>query len=1261
MKNRKLPKDQDKNREKEQNKILPQKTAILKSKTLFDTNSSNNINNTSAKNKSKNYSNNILKKCQIKYNSFIKEHRDITLSGTKRYEDKSGEYYLQNLEKFQKNLNPNQKSITSLNLNSNNNNANDSLFSNTNYHSNKYIIKVRKKKLCDELIPLPHMKHNDKIKNDIEKKNLYNAMDNAKYLRRYQYSNNLSQKQIKLYKEIKKSEKIFLDKVKFIQIWWKTIFQIIKIQKYLRGYLYRIKLISLLDKREKYIDKVLHFVKSFKKIFLYKYFKNLFRYNNYKKYYFSKWKDIIYKQIIIKKIFNKYSGKKADINMENMNNDLEQDFDIYKTNDNYKNKSLIEIYNNSLSIQNKKKKQKNLSSSSFILRPRNNNLNNLNIGAELSSSQILKKRNKISLHDINQTNYNKKIKSKINNKKVNIFEHLKKDKNQYNSNNNANINKTNIKERYLKEKSFNDLKSNYKTNYKTKNNNNELTKSTNINSYNNNVRLSLGLKNKNLIKSKKNLKKKKMHKFTQSDLSNNSSNIFNKKKTKQKKIKVYENKLNYYKKFNSKNIEKEILSLDKEKSQPYTESIFDESQFSAILDNSTLNNDKNTINFNNEKKNINHFIESPSLIDKEGLDIKFDANNFLKNYFKEWTKKTICKLLIRKCHINKSIIIFNEKISYFFKEKNFCIFINKCNIYVHYISVLKFNMLLDDLKMKIFVKELKNILNKIVLLKYFKCYKDIVDKKIIVGNIVENKKRYVRKKNKAIKKRNQIQLFYSDCDLGNNNFITEIPFNNYNNNFINNNINLNNNTNNCYIINNLNYNANDNTNKINIGLTYENDYNNNYEQRQNNINSLGIMRQKIINYPKNIYKQKKLKQSLGLYNFNNNTLIRDDLNSNNIIDNCNLFNYNMNSKMNNNKTPFIYKHNLSKSVIIPNNLDINYLKPDITTQKNQLTMVINLMERHRKSDNYNLFLSLFKKWKNIINYNIPSNLNINMRNKNNSFKNINNNFSGGTTDLDDLTKNTITTEGFRTESDSKSENKITIKSLCSLPNSLGVYKKKTIGNASNKILNHTKGNNINNTKKTNNACSINKMRLSCNILSHNYNYESQENMTKKDSLEKKFDLDRKPLSDKNLNYLIQNNDNTNNNCSNSPAEYFGFKKNNKIEEMEICFFPLDENKNEYQLDKKDNIKKHKYLNSFDNEINLIEKNNEYNNETGQKEIIIEAIEEYNEYEGDNENLFQIIKNEFTNEPKNALFRTFTNLKRNDNKEDIKNKSMNNII
>ena len=202
---------------------MPQKTAILKSKyeNKLDKDNDKNI-------PKKNYSNNLLKKCQMKYNSFIQEHRDVTMSGTKRYEDKSGEYYLQNLDNIQKNnLNLIQKSVTSLNINNNNN---DNINNYNNYYSDKNINQVNKKKLNEELIPIPTVKQKNKIKNDYEKKNLFNAMGNAKYIRRYQYSNKISKKQIEQYKEMQKNEKIFFDKIKFIQIWWKTIYQIIKIQ-----------------------------------------------------------------------------------------------------------------------------------------------------------------------------------------------------------------------------------------------------------------------------------------------------------------------------------------------------------------------------------------------------------------------------------------------------------------------------------------------------------------------------------------------------------------------------------------------------------------------------------------------------------------------------------------------------------------------------------------------------------------------------------------------------------------------------------------------------------------------------------------------------------------------------------------------------------------------------------------------------------------------------------------------------------------------
>ena len=1082
----------------------------------------------------------------MKYNSFVKEHRDITLSGTKRYEDKSGEYYLQNLDRYQKNnLNFTQKSITSLNFKNINNDCN----------YNKHIIKVKKKRLCDELIPIPIVKQNNKIKNEFEKKNINNAMDNAKYIRRFQYSNNISQRQILQYKEMKKNEKIFFDKIKFIQIWWKTIFQIIKIQKYLRGYLYRIKLISILDQRELYIDNVLNLAKCFKKIFLYKYFNNLRIYKNYKKYYFHRWNEIINKNIILKSLKNNYdsykifkdfknNGKIISINSyDKYNNkyeeiDFESDFYDNLNSKNQKNKSLIEIYNNS--IQNKKnRRKKNLSSSSFVLKPKKKNLN---IGIELSSSQII--RTKKKEYDFNQTNYNKKTKSKIKNKKINIFEHLKKTGNKKNDNSknliknkngNNSTTKQNLKERYQKEKSFNDLKS-IKTNYKrkynnpnkkissfknNKNSNNELTKSANVNSFNRNTRISVGIINDN-NKIKNDLGfKTKISKLTESNLNKNSSNNKNKKK-----IKVYENKLNYYNKKAQieNNNEKDFLSIDKnnnfiEKFQPYTESIFDESQFSSIFDSSTINNNKNTLNYNNEQEKMNikklrsnSCADPPPLTNTDFFNKK-EKLDILKMYFSKWIKKSVFRLLLKKLSIIKSIILAEKIIKKLILTKSFIIFINKYKI-------RKFNKFLDILKKAKFIKEIFLLSKKYLLLRYFNAYKVIIDKKIIIEKIVEYKRNNLKKKNRGIKKRNKNRFIYSDYDLENDNYMTEVLSNNCHNNFINNNINLNNNTNNCYIINNLNYN--DNINKIEYGLNYEseNDFNNN-TSKQNTIQSLGKIRSKLIELPKNIYKQKKLKQSPALYKLSNNAMINEIFidnnfnNNGNTIDNSNLINYNTKSNISkNNKKGFIYKHNLSKSVILPNNK--NNPKPDITTQNNQLIMVINIIERHRKSNKYNLSISCFEKWKEILNYNIhnnnDNNLSTHMRNIKNIKKEQNSiqtntdkiiSFSGGTTDFEDLTKNTIGTDGFRTESDSKSENKISIKPFriisnnkLNSENSRGIYKKKTISNSSNKTLSFAKKNKIENNNDNllieKNDLQLNNIRLSTNTIS--FNYDKQESI-----------------------------------------------------------------------------------------------------------------------------------------------------------------------
>ena len=42
--------------------------------------------------------NGLLSKCHLKLASYIEQNKDVTLAGTKRFTDKSGEYYLKNIQ-----------------------------------------------------------------------------------------------------------------------------------------------------------------------------------------------------------------------------------------------------------------------------------------------------------------------------------------------------------------------------------------------------------------------------------------------------------------------------------------------------------------------------------------------------------------------------------------------------------------------------------------------------------------------------------------------------------------------------------------------------------------------------------------------------------------------------------------------------------------------------------------------------------------------------------------------------------------------------------------------------------------------------------------------------------------------------------------------------------------------------------------------------------------------------------------------------------
>jgi hypothetical protein len=298
-------------------------------------------------------------------------------------------------------------------------------------------------------------------------------------------------------------------------------------------------------------------------------------------------------------------------------------------------------------------------------------------------------------------------------------------------------------------------------------------------------------------------------------------------------------------------------------------------------------------------------------------------------------------------------------------------------------------------------------------------------------------------------------------------------------------------------------------------------------------------------------------------------------------------------------------------------------------------------------------------------------------------------------DSKEITKKTIDSEDFRIKSNSKNENKIFTKSNHIQNNKLeqnnyytsstynfqenkftnnifinksikGVYKKKTIGGSTNKSMSFFKKNSFNNSFNQNNYLF---QLTNSNHVDNTYNNTilSNVNIKESDIEDNKNVCTIETMSDKNIDLYLQNN-NTEVSGINlrytTPEEYFGFKKVNKIEEMEVSFVPLNEkniNNNNDNYNDDDNDK----YNENDHEINT-EKEDEYNKED-KKEVIIEAIEEYNEFEGDNEKIIQKIKNEFNNYEEKLFYKTIDYFKTNfdneinkENEKENNNKSMINI-
>ena len=113
------------------------------------------------------------------------------------------------------------------------------------------------------------------IKNNYDKIALDNAQKTAVFLRRVEYSSNMR----KSNNQNKKLNQDYLKKIIIIQKWWKTIYLIILIQKHIRGYFSRTKLIENLEKQEIFINILFNIHYLYSKILFRRFIMKLIQYD----------------------------------------------------------------------------------------------------------------------------------------------------------------------------------------------------------------------------------------------------------------------------------------------------------------------------------------------------------------------------------------------------------------------------------------------------------------------------------------------------------------------------------------------------------------------------------------------------------------------------------------------------------------------------------------------------------------------------------------------------------------------------------------------------------------------------------------------------------------------------------------------------------------------------------------------------------------------------------------------------------------------
>ena len=605
---------------------------------------------------------------------------------------------------------------------------------------------------------------------------------NNEYYKRKQYSNNINKNNINYFKEFYQ-ERNYLEKIKFIQLWWKTIFQIIKIQKHLRGFLYRQRLIEELDREEIAVDNLLFFIKSYKKI-VFKIF--IFRLNKYKpniRYYFIKWNEIISKIRIMKNLLNTFNYKNIQNIILNTTTDIMKlDYEYNKNfflrdstnslvnnrgmmNDNYNEDNHINDENNfsvdaekimpSIENYSRKNNTKYLKRNLFtpsINFMKNNKYNY--IGKDLTynnSNNINKIKNNIYKNKFNKINKNKKIKKNLHEEN--------KHRNSVNINNKAQRlkNKDLIKNCYSPSSNPLILSSNEKIKKKIKNNTNILN-TENDKSEHNKIK-SNKMTGKRFKRSKidNKLVSKEIIPFSMiNNLENNSeinnalsspNNMIN---SHNKKLKIYENHLQEYKKNEHKvkdnnpnkkeniKVKKQKNSINNQmkskkndikyklKKNLMSSSIDQLQNINNIIFNSNINNNyfypqNNTELSNNNINTISSFNSS-----------FFNTNKINKiidpvKYLKLWHNKTYFDIIRNKLRGLSKILKFSKRL----RKTQICVFFGFFKkFYIFFIEVK-----LKEYFIKYRNKIIRNILIKCTVYKVFNRYKEIVFKKLTLEKL----------------------------------------------------------------------------------------------------------------------------------------------------------------------------------------------------------------------------------------------------------------------------------------------------------------------------------------------------------------------------------------------------------------------------------------------------------------------------------------------------------------------------------------------